>query len=259
MTDPTQREMDVEIARLRTALEAETRRSIELERKLDRAGAEVDEFVSIAAHNLRESLRDVTTFSQLLAETCAGHMSSETGRYLDRIQNGAARMQALLADIVDYWALGAGDRPQSRVDMEGALRQVLLLMDNRLSERGAVITHDPLPAVMGDMGVLTKVMGHVIGNAIEYCGAPSPAVHVSSRRDGLDWILSVRDNGAGVDPACQERVFGVFQRLHGKERPGSGLGLAFCRKAVERLGGRIWMESAPGAGSVVYLALPADD
>jgi light-regulated signal transduction histidine kinase (bacteriophytochrome) len=251
--------MENEIAELRSALDAETRRSIELERKLDRAGAEIDEFVSIAAHNLRESLRDVTAFSQLLVETCSGRMDSETRGYLDRIQDGAARMQSLLAEIVDYWALGAGERHSSRADMEGVLRQVLLFMDHRISERRAAITHDPLPTVMGDAGVLTKVMGHVIGNAIEYCSEPAPRVHVSSRRDGLDWVLSVEDNGPGIDAAFQERVFGAFQRLHGKEHPGRGLGLAFCRKAVERLGGRIWMESAPGSGSRFYLALPAAD
>jgi light-regulated signal transduction histidine kinase (bacteriophytochrome) len=249
----------VEIERLRRALEAEKRRSAGLQTQFDQANAEFEEFVSLAAHNLRESLRDIASYSQLLAATYAGRLDSEAAMHLQRIQDGAAKMQSLLADMVDYWAALAVDRQSSRTDMEAVLRQALLCTERQIAERGAVITHDPLPVVKGDFGVLTKVLHHLIRNAIEYCDTPSPIVLISSRREGSEWVLEVRDNGAGIEPAFQARIFQVFKRLHGKEHPGSGLGLAFCKKAIESHGGRMWMESAPGAGSTFYFTLPPVD
>jgi signal transduction histidine kinase len=112
---------------------------------------------------------------------------------------------------------------------------------------------------MGDFEILTKVVHHLIRNAIEYCGTPSPRVHISSKRVDLDWVLSVEDNGPGIDPAFKGRIFRVFRRLHGREHPGNGLGLAFCKKAIEWHGGRMSMESTPGAGSKFYFTLPAAD
>jgi chemotaxis family two-component system sensor kinase Cph1 len=132
-------------------------------------------------------------------------------------------------------------------------------LDRRISERGAIVTHDPLPAVTGDFEILTKVLRHLIENALEYRGAPPTRVHISSKRVDPDWVFSVQDNGPGIEPAFQDRIFGAFKRLHGKEHPGNGLGLAFCRKAIEWQGGRIWVESAPGAGSTFYFTLPAAD
>jgi light-regulated signal transduction histidine kinase (bacteriophytochrome) len=241
--------MEDEIARLRQALDAESRRSIEIQRQLDRANADFEEFVSLAAHNLREFLRDIASCSQLMGETAGG-------AYLERIQESAAKAQSLLGDIVEYWAAGTGGRQSSRTDMEAVLRQALLSADKQIAERSAIVTHDPLPAVMGDFETLTKVLRHLIGNAIEYCGTPSPRVRISSKRDDLECVVSVADNGPGIDPAFQGRLFGAFKRLHGKEYPGNGLGLAFCKKAIESQGGRMWMESTPGAGSTFYFTLP---
>jgi light-regulated signal transduction histidine kinase (bacteriophytochrome) len=229
------------------------------DQRTDQANADFEDFVSRAAHNLRESLRDVSSYSQLMAETYAGRLDSDAGVFLDRIQEGAARMESLLVDVVDYWATDTGDRWASRTDMEAVLNQALLLTDKRITERAAIVTHDPLPAVMGDFEVLAKVLHHLIRNAIEYCATPSPLVHISSRREDCQWVFSVRDNGPGIAPVLQSRIFGVFRRLHGREHPGNGLGLAFCRKAIQRLDGRMWMESAPGAGSTFYFTLPAAD
>ena len=166
-------------------------------------------------------------------------------------------MQSLLADVVDYWATGTGDRRFSRTDMDAVLNQALLLTDKQLTARTAIVTHDPLPVVTGDFEVLTKVLHHLIRNAIDYCGTTSPCVHISSKRENLNWVISVADNGPGIELAFQGRIFAVFKRLHGKEHPGNGLGLAFCKKAIERHGGRIWLESTPGAGSTFYFTLPA--
>jgi light-regulated signal transduction histidine kinase (bacteriophytochrome) len=256
MGNSDQNRTEDEIARLRQALDAETQTCLELQRKLDRTNAEFEEFVSTAAHNLRESLRDVIAFSQLLAETRAGHLDAESRVFLERIQGGAARMQSLLGDVVDYWAAGAGDRQSWRTDMEAVLRQVLLQTGKLIIQRSVVVTHDPLPQVCGEFEVLTKVLHHLIRNAIQYGGTPSPRVHISSRRADLECVFSVQDNGPGIDPQFQGRIFEVFKRLHGKEHPGNGLGLPFCRKAIERQGGRMWVESIPGAGSRFYFTLP---
>ena len=256
MDSSDQNRKNDEIVRLRQALDAETQRCAEVHGKLDRANAEFEEFVSMAAHNLRESLRDVASFSQLIAETYAGRLDSDASVFLERIQAGAARMQSLLADIVDYWAT---DTSISATDMEVVLRQTLLCAGKQIAERSAVITHDPLPEVHGDFETLTRVLHHLIRNAIEYCDKPSPRVHISSKRVDLDWVFSVEDNGPGIDPEFQRRIFEVFKRLHGKEYPGNGLGLAFCKRVIEEHGGRLWIESAPGAGSTFYFTLPPAD
>jgi len=231
-----------------------------IERLRHTLNAEFEEFVSMAAHNLREPLRDVASFSELMAETRGAGLDSDARAYLERIRAGAARMQSVLADVVDYWATGAGDQWLSRTGMDAVLRQALLLSEQQIAERRAIITHDTLPAaVLGDFEILTKVLHHLVRNAIEYCDTPTPRVHVSSKREDREWVISVRDNGPGIDPAFQDRIFVAFKRLHGKELPGNGLGLAFCKKAIERHGGRMWMESTPGAGSTFYFTLmPAE-
>ena len=228
-----------------------------LRAQLDRANTDFEEFVSRAAHTLRESLREVASYSQLMSETYASRLDSDAGVYLARIQEEAASMQSLLADVVDYWSISDGERQSSRIDMEAALCQALLCADKQITERGAFVTHDPLPAVTGDFEILSKVLHHLIENAIEYCVTPSPSVHISSKRADLDWVFSVEDNGPGIEPAFQGRIFEVFRCLHGKEYLGNGLGLAFCKKAIEWHGGRMWVESTPGAGSTFYFTLPA--
>jgi light-regulated signal transduction histidine kinase (bacteriophytochrome) len=259
MSGSGQNRREDEIERLRKALDAETQRCVDVHGQLDRANAEFEEFVSMAAHNLRESLRDVASFSQLMAETYAARLDGDAGLFLERIQEGAARMQSLLADVVDYWAAGASGRQPFRTDMEAVVRQALLSTDKQIAEHSAAITHDPLPAVCGDFEILTKVLHHLIRNAIEYCDTASPHVHISSKRVDLDWVFSVEDNGPGIDPAFQGRIFDIFKRLHRKEHPGNGLGLAFCKKAIEGLGGRIWVASTPEAGSTFCFTLPAVD
>jgi light-regulated signal transduction histidine kinase (bacteriophytochrome) len=194
-----------------------------------------------------------------MSEKYARRLDSDADGFLARIQDGAARAQSLLTDVVDYWSMGGGDRQFSPTDMEAALVQALLCADRQITERSAVVTHDPLPRVAGDFELLTKALHHLIKNAIEYCAAPSPRVQISSRRVDLDWVFSVADNGPGIEPVFQRRIFEPFKRLHGREHPGNGLGLAFCKKAIEWHGGRIWVESIPGTGSTFYFTLPADD
>src|SRR5690348_2913363 len=200
MANSNQNRTEGEIERLRHALDAETRRCLEVRGQLDRVNAEFEQFVSMAAHNLREPLRDVASFSQLLAEAYAGRLDAEADVFFERIQEGSARMQSLLGDVVDFWATCAGDRQSSRTDMEAVLRQALLCTDKQITEWSAIVTHDSLPPVCGDFEVLTKVLHHLIRNAIEYCGKPSPRVHISSKRADVDWVFSVQDDGPGIDP-----------------------------------------------------------
>ena len=231
--------------------EAQLRLRLDTERQFE-------EFVSMAAHNMREPLRDVTAFSQLLAENYAGVLDSEARGILDRIRQGATNAQSVLAAVVDYWAIADAGRQPVPTDMEAVLYQAMLCANQQIAARHAVVTHDVLPTVMGDFEILTKVLHHLIANAIAYGDPISPSVHISSTEVETGWQFSVRDNGPGIEPAFQDRIFAPFKRLHGREYPGNGLGLSFCRKAVESLGGRLWVESAIGSGSTFYFTVPAD-
>ena len=256
MTKPQSPVKD-QLALLRDALEAETARGADLQRQLAMANAEFENFVCMAAHNLREPLRDVAAFSQLLAETSAGRLDPDGAAYLDRMRQAAASMQSLLAAVVDYWAAVPGNPQPSLTDMEAVLSQALLRADQQLAQRGAIVTHDPLPAVFGDFELLTLVVHHLIANAVAYGAPHAPCVHVSSKPVDLAWEFSVQDNGLGIAPPYQARIFHVFKRLHGREYPGNGLGLAFCKKAIEGQGGRIRVESTVGVGSTFFFTVPA--
>jgi light-regulated signal transduction histidine kinase (bacteriophytochrome) len=255
--------MKDEIERLRQAFDAATERCLELQRQLDRACGDFEEFISMTVHNLRQSLRDVTAFGQLLAEAHAASLDADAGECLAHIRQGAARMESLTTDVMDYWTTAGGDRASSRMDMkmdpEAVLGQTLLSLETQTIERSAILTHDALPVMMGDSALLAKVLRHLIRNALEYCDTASPRIHISCGRVDPNWVFSVADNGPGIDPAFQERIFVAFKRLHGKEYPGNGLGLAFCRKALARQGGKIWVQSKPGAGSTFYFTLPRPD
>ena len=248
-----------EIERLREALEIETRQCLQAQRHLERANTDFEEFISIASHGLLESLRSIGSYSQLIAETYTGRLDSDADLYLGRIQDGVAKMQSLLADAVEYWTADGGGRHSSLADMEAVLRQAILCADKEITEGRAIVTHDPLPAVMGNFEILAKVLRHLLVNAVKFCGASSARVHISCKREELEYVFSVQDNGPGIEPAFRDRIFGVFKRLHGNEYPGNGLGLAFCKKAIESQGGRIWVESTPGEGAAFYFTLPPVD
>ena len=188
----------------------------------------------MAAHNLRESLRDVAAFSQLMAETYADRPRFRCRR-IPRPHPGGGGKNAVAAHrrggLLDRGCRRAGSSPRRTWKRSFARRSSA--RDKQIAERSAIVTHDPLPPVCGDFEILTKVLHHLIRNAIEYCDAPSPRVHISCRRVDPEWVFSVQDNGPGIEPAFHGRMFGAFKRLHGKEYPGNGLGLAFCKKAIE--------------------------
>ena len=205
-----------EMEHLRDALELETRQRLQVQRRLERANKDFEEFVSIASHGLLESLRAIGSYSELIAETYAGRLDSDADLFFGRIKDGVVRMQSLLADMVEYWSTDGSGRQLSLADMEAVLRQAILCADKQMMEGRAIVTHDPLPAVMGNFEMLAKVLQHLVVNAVKFCGASSPRVHISCRREDLEWVFSVQDNGPGIEPDFRERIFGVFKRLHGK-------------------------------------------
>ncbi len=243
----------LEIEKLRTDLDA-------AESRLRRANADFQEFVSRVSHDLREPLRTIASYCQLLKVKQAGHTDEDTELYMRYMLDGVERAQSLLGAMVEYASAEPEKRRPTRVDLNAALFEAIQRMqtsDKPPSEDA--ITHDPLPAVIADFDPITKVLQHLLDNAIKFAGRPDPRVHVSARPEGDEWVISVRDNGPGIDPAHHNRIFGLFRRLHGRDVPGNGLGLAFARKAIESLGGRIWVESKKGEGSTFYFTLPAAD
>jgi chemotaxis family two-component system sensor kinase Cph1 len=167
-------------------------------------------------------------------------------------------MQGLIKDLLAYSRAGTNGKVLREVSAENALKEALANLRATIDQSGAVVTHDALPAIRTDETQLTQVFQNLVGNAIKYHGAEVPHVHVSATKNGgNEWTFSVRDNGLGIDPQYFDRIFILFQRLHGRDEfEGTGIGLAICKKILERLGGRIWVESQPEKGSTFYFALP---
>jgi PAS domain S-box-containing protein len=237
--------------------EAETH-LVKTVRELKRSNDELQQFAYVSSHDLQEPLRMVASYTQLLAKRYKGRLDSEADEFITFAVDGCKRMQGLIQDLLAYSRAGTNGKELCEVSGEDALRGALTNLRITLEQSGAVVTHDSLPALMTDETQLTQVFQNLVGNAIKYRGAEVPRVHVSATKNGdSEWIFSVRDNGLGIAPQYFERIFILFQRLHGRnEFEGTGIGLAICKKVVERLGGRIWVESQPGKGSTFHFALP---
>ena len=226
---------------------------------LARSNAELEQFAHVASHDLQEPLRMVTSYTQLLERRYKGKLDADADEFIAYTVDGAVRMQRLINDLLAYSQVG-GERTAwnlEHVDCEAVLVQVLTDLKPSMQEHDAVVTHDPLPTVRAERGQLRQVFQNLIANAVKYCGPEPPRIHVSATRRKGAWTFSVRDNGIGIDPQYAERIFVIFQRLHTRtEYPGSGIGLAICKKIVERHGGRLWVESRPGQGSTFYFTVP---
>ncbi len=225
-------------------------------RELSRSNHELEEFAHVASHDLKEPLRMVTGFMSLLKLRAQGQLDGKAGEYIDFAIDAGGRMQRLIDDLLSYGRVGqAGER--ERVCLGRALQNALMNLKSGIEDSGARITHDALPEVTVNVLEMTQLFQNLVGNAIKFCAGRSPEVNIGVRREDRCWLISVSDNGIGIEPQFTERIFKIFNRLHtAEEYSGTGVGLAICKKVVERHGGRIWVESRAGEGSTFTFTLP---
>jgi light-regulated signal transduction histidine kinase (bacteriophytochrome) len=214
------------------------------------------DFVFIAAHDLREPLRAIRASSELLAGMRGAASAEDAARCYRFIQEGVDRAEALIHDIAEYCSLETRELDLASMEMNSALAEAAKELSEEFRSNGAVLTQDPLPAVIGDFPALTAVLRNLMANACKFRSASAPKIHVGAARQGSEWVISVGDNGLGFNPAYRDRVFRPFEKLNGKQYPGSGLGLTLAKRVVERHGGRMWAESQIGEGSVFRFTLP---
>jgi light-regulated signal transduction histidine kinase (bacteriophytochrome) len=227
--------------------------------ELKRSNEELEQFAYVASHDLQEPLRAVASYTQLLRQRFAGKIDEETDLYLTHVLAGAARMRALINDLLDYSRLGRQSLDRSAVDTAQLLETALADLHPTLAEAAAQVRHGPLPVVSADAGQLGQLFRNLLSNAVRFRGTATPLVQIRAERAGDFWQFAVQDNGIGIDRRHHEKIFVIFQRLHGRDRPGTGIGLAICRRIVERHGGRIWVESEPGQGSTFFFTLPVGE
>ena len=246
----------VNLYRMRAKLKEQADRLEKMNRELARSNAELQQFAYIASHDLREPLRKMASFADLLVMRCAG-LDGPAKQYARFIINGATRLQAMIEDLLDYSRAGRPDKPAERFESAQALAKALGDLSVALAESKAEIKQGDLPIVWGDPAQITRLFLNLVGNALKFRRDGGASVELGAEAVGGDWRFFVRDNGIGIDPAYHEKIFGVFNRLHSRERyPGTGVGLAICRKIVEHHGGRIWVESRQGEGATFYFTLP---
>jgi len=228
-------------------------------KELYRSNEELEQFAYFASHDLQEPLRMVASYTQLLARRYKGKLDTDADEFIAFAVDGASRMQRLIQDLLAYSRVGSKGMNLLDISSEDALQQALVNLRGAIEEGGALVTHDPLPIVLADEMQLIQLFQNLVANAIKYQKSGIPLVHVSAgKNDEKKWQFSVRDNGLGIDPQYFERIFGLFQRLHKREEfAGTGIGLAICKKIVERHGGRISVESQAGQGSAFRFTLTA--
>jgi PAS domain S-box-containing protein len=227
--------------------------------ELQRSNQELEQFAYVASHDLQEPLRMITSYIQLLAKRYQGKLDKDADEFIGFAVDGATRMQRLISDLLVYSRVGTRGKAFEPTDSYQALAAALDNLQLAVEDCGATVTHDKLPTVMADSSQLTQLFQNLIGNAIKFHGEEKPLVHVSAQQRANEWLFSVHDNGIGIAPENFERIFVIFQRLHSRsEYPGTGIGLAVCKRIVERHGGKIWLESELGKGTQFFFTLPND-
>jgi PAS domain S-box-containing protein len=227
--------------------------------ELARSNADLEQFAYVASHDLQEPLRAVAGYTQLLARRYHQRLDGDAQRFIERTTAAVARMQALIRDLLAYSRVGTRGEAVGPVDCTAVLRDVLDDLQPAIAETDAVVTHDPLPVISGAASQLRQLFQNLVNNAIKFRRDTPPQVHVSARATDGRWRFAVRDNGIGIESEYADRIFVIFQRLHSQRTyPGTGVGLAICKKIVERHGGHIWIESQVGSGTTVCFDLPAD-
>jgi PAS domain S-box-containing protein len=224
--------------------------------ELAHSNADLEQFASVASHDLQEPLRAVSGCVELLAKDCKDKLDDDSVVLMQHILDGTKRMQTLIRDLLEYSRVNIKGKPLEPTDTSAALDVALANLTSILSERDVVITRDPLPIVLADSTQLTRIFQNLIVNGVKFCGAQQPKIHIGAEYKKGCWIFSVRDNGIGIEPQYRERIFVLFQRLHTRsEYTGTGIGLAICKRIVERHNGKIWLESDLGKGSTFFFTL----
>ena len=225
--------------------------------QLNISNQELEQFAYVASHDLQEPLRKVSAFCKLLAEECGDHLPGDGITYLDFIVDGSQRMQTLIRDLLSFSRIKSQDSQPEQVATQDVFETARLNLSLAIQESGAEVTADALPVVWADQSQFAQLLQNLIGNGIKYCQAATPRIHVGCEKQSDRYVFSVRDNGIGIAPEFHERIFGVFKRLHNRQTyQGTGIGLAICKRIVERWGGEIWVESEEGKGSTFFFTCP---
>ncbi len=226
--------------------------------ELARSNADLQQFAYVASHDLQEPLRLIAIYTELLKRRYGGQMDSEADRFLGVIVDGVRRMETLIRDLLSYSRVIHAETPAEReqVDVAETLKLAVANLEMMITETGATIHWKSLPTIHCDRLEITQVFQNLLSNAMKYRAEGPPRIEVSAEEKPSDWVFSVRDNGIGIHPDYHEMIFNPFKRLHGRERPGTGIGLALCRRIVERAGGKIWVESEPGSGAAFHFSIP---
>lgn len=229
------------------------------EERLRRSNENLEQFAYVASHDLQEPLRTMASYSQLLERRYKDKLDKDANDFIDFIVDAASRMQRLITDLLAYSRLRHIETSGDFVDCNKVLSRVLASMKQGIAESNASVTFDNLPVIKGHEVNLIQLFQNLIGNAIKFCAGNDCRIHISAKRNEGEWLFSVKDNGIGIEPQYQEKIFMIFQRLHKKdEYSGTGIGLAICKKIVENHGGKIWVESELGKGSIFYFTIPAE-
>jgi len=230
---------------------------LQLTEDLKRSNEELEQFAYVASHDLQEPLRAVTSYTQLLAQRYQGNLDAKADKYINYIVDGATRMQQLINDLLAYSRLETRAQEFEIAGCNAAVQQSLCNLQIAIAEKKAVITCESMPTVMADEFQLVQLFQNLIGNSIKFCGPDVPRIQIAAIIQDDEWLFSVRDNGIGIDPEYADRIFIIFGRLHSRrEYSGTGIGLAICKRIVERHGGRIWVESQLGEGATFYFTIP---
>lgn len=248
----------ISIIRDITARKASEARLRSIAADLERSNRELEQFAYVASHDLQEPLRMVASYTQLLARRYKGKLDSDADEFIGFAVDGARRMQELINDLLAYSRVGSRPLERQSVDTSQLVDQVINDLRAAIEDSGACVTHDELPTMTADPAQLRQLFQNLIANAIKFHRAGvGPVAQISAGREGGDWTFSVSDNGIGIEPQYMERIFLLFQRLHSRaEYPGTGIGLAICKRIVERHGGTIRVESEPGRGTRFKFTLP---